>query len=204
MQKKLHYFSGITITVFILLHLYNHFISIFGIENHIELMETLRLFYRNIFVETILLLAVLVQIISGIKLFFKKRKYATTFFDKLQLWSGLYLVIFFLIHISAVLIGRFVLHLDTNFYFGVAGINTFPFNLFFAPYYSLAIISFFGHIAAIHSAKMKKNILGLTPKKQSYSILVLGILLTVIILYGLTNGFSGVEIPQEYGILIGK
>jgi len=100
--------------------------------------------------------------------------------------------------------GRFFLNLDTNFYFGVAGLNTFPFNLFFVPYYGLAILSIFGHIAAIHSQKMKNSIFGWSPKQQANFILIKGIVLTVVIFYGLTNGFSGVEIPQEYNVLIGK
>jgi amino acid permease len=167
-------------------------------------MTTLRHFYRNIFVETILLLAVATQIYSGLKLFKTKRKYAKTFFEKLHIGTGLYLAIFFVIHLSAVLAGRLFLHLDTNFYFGVAGLNNFPTNLFFIPYYSLAISSFFGHISAIHSSKMQQNIFGLTPNGQSKFILTFGICLTLIIFYGLTNKFQGVQIPTEYNVLIGK
>ena len=87
---------------------------------------------------------------------------------------------------------------------GVVGLNTFPYNLFFIPYYGLAIISFFGHISAVHSKKMKSKIFEIEPAKQSYAILFVGVLLTVGIFYGLTNGFSGIEIPAEYGVLIGK
>ena len=203
-MKKLHYFSGLTITMFVGIHLFNHAWSIFGAEAHIELMNKLRLFYRNIFVEIILLSAVLIQIISGIKLFIINRKTAHSNFEKLHIWSGMYLALFFIIHLSAVLGGRFILKLDTNFHFGVAGVNTFPFNLFFVPYYGLAIISFFGHISAIHHKKMQKNVLGLSPNTQSKAILAFGIGLTFIIFYGLTNEFKGVEIPKEYQVLIGK
>lgn len=202
--KKLHYLSGLTITIFIAIHLFNHSLSIFGAERHIEVMNTLRLFYRNMFVETILLVAVLTQIVSGLKLFIARRKSVTSLVDKLQLWSGLYLAFFFIIHLAAVTGGRLVLHLDTNFYFGVAGLNAFPFNLFFIPYYGLAILSFFGHIAAIHTKKMKQNILGVSPHKQAVTILVFGIILTLVIFYGLTNHFNGVNIPKEYEVLIGK
>ena len=202
--KKLHYISGLTITIFVGMHLFNHVWSILGAKAHIELMNIFRLFYRNIFIEIILLTAVLIQIISGIKLFIINRKIAISNFEKLHIWSGMYLALFFVIHLSAVLGGRFILKLDTNFYFGVAGLNTFPFNLFFVPYYGLAIISFFGHIAAIHAKKMQISILGLTAQQQSITILVFGIALTLLIFYGLTNGFKGVEIPKEYGILIGK
>lgn len=202
--KKIHYTSGLAITTFIGLHLFNHTWSILGADRHIEMMNNLRLLYRNIFVETILLLAVLVQIVSGLKLFKINRKIAITNFDKLHIWSGLYLAIFFVIHLSAVLGGRVFLHLDTNFYFGVAGLNSFPFNLFFIPYYGLAILSFFGHIASIHNQKMKQSIFGLPPKRQSFVILILGFILTIVIFYGLTNHFNGVTIPKEYNVLIGK
>jgi hypothetical protein len=202
--KKLHYISGLTITIFVGIHLFNHFISIFGAHAHIEMMNTLRFFYRNIFVETILLCAVVLQIISGLKLFKTNKKLAISKFDKLHVWTGLYLAIFFVIHLSAVFTGRLFLQLDTNFYFGVAGLNSFPFNLFFIPYYGLAILSFFGHIASIHIKKMKKTIFGLSPKRQSITILTFGLIMTIVIFYGLTNHFNGVTIPKKYGVLIGN
>lgn len=203
-MKRVHYLSGVVITIFIGLHLFNHIVSIFGAEVHINLMNNLRLVYRNIFVEMILLIAVFTQIISGLKLFSKKRKSVNNYYERLQIWTGLYLAFFLIIHVGAVLVGRYILHLDTNFYFGVAGLNTFPLSLFFIPYYGIAIIAFFGHISAIHYQKMKKELLGLTVKQQSNFILIKGIVITAIIIYGLTNGFTGVEIPEDYNIMIGK
>lgn len=202
--KRIHYLSGLTLTIFIGAHLFNHIMSLFGVDTHILIMDTLRVVYRHPVIESVLLLAVLVQIISGIRLFLRKRKYANLSYDRLQLWSGMYLAMFLLIHVSAILGGRFLLHLDTNFYFGVAGLNTYPYNLFFLPYYSLAIISFFGHVAAIHHHKMKISIWGMTPEMQSKVILLMGIVTTIIILYGYTNGFIGVAIPEQYDILIGR
>src|SRR4051812_12770314 len=117
--KKLHFISGLTITLFVGPHLFNHIYSIYGAGAHIEMMNKLRFFYRNIFVETVLLCAVFIQIISGLKLFSTNRKTATSNFDKLHIWTGLYLAIFFVIHVGAVFSGRLFLHLDTNFYFGV-------------------------------------------------------------------------------------
>lgn len=202
--KSIHYFSGITITLFVVVHLFNHAMSIFGVEQHIALMTDFRKVYRNIVAEIILLLAVGIQIFSGWKLFKQARNSAATFFEKLQIWSGLYLAIFFSIHLSAVLGGRFVLGLDTNFYFGAAGLNTFPFNLFFVPYYGLAIVAFFGHLAAVHHKKMKFAVLGMSPEVQAKGILFVGFLLMLFLLFALTDGFNGVEIPEEYGVLVGK
>lgn len=167
-------------------------------------MTILRHFYRNLILESVLLIAVCVQIISGLRLFKMHMNTVVSTFDKLHLWSGLYLAIFLVIHVSAILAGRFLLRLDTNFYFGAAGINTFPINVFFIPYYALAILSFFAHIAAVHSKKMKMNILGLSPATQAKSILAIGVLFILIIFYGLTNHFNGITIPAEYNVLIGK
>lgn len=202
--KRLHYLSGLTITVFVGLHLFNHFCSIFGAGTHIEVMDALRPVYRNVVVETVLLMAVVIQVISGLKLFAVGRKTAVSAFDKLQIRTGLYLAFFLIFHVSAVLTGRYYLHLDTNFYFGVAGLNAFPAALFFVPYYALAIVSFFGHVAAIHHKKMKYNIVGLTPGQQAKGIVISGIILTLLIFYGLTDHFQGVEIPAAYHVLTGK
>jgi len=203
-MKRIHYTSGIIIAVFIVLHLFNHLYSLLGIEAHLQMMDQLRLVYRNIFIETILLLAIFVQIITGVQLFRKKRKIVVGFFEKLQIWSGLYLAFFFAFHVSAVFVGRLVLDLDTNFYFGAAGINTFPFNLFFIPYYSLAILSFFGHIAAIHAKKMKQYLFGISPEKQASMFLAIGGIVVLTMFYGLTNGFNGIKLPEAYNVMIGK
>lgn len=200
-SKQVHYISGLGISLFIILHLINHATAVLGADKHIEVMQLLRRLYRNSLAEACLLLAVGVQIISGIRLFISKYKKPTTTFDKLHLWSGLYMAFFFIIHVSAILTGRFLLKLDTNFYFGVAGLNTFPLNLFFIPYYSLAIISFFVHIAMIHAKKMRSNFLYLRPDQQAKGIMVLGICLSIFIMYGLTNGFKGLDIPQPYRLL---
>ena len=85
---KIHYISGLTITIFVGLHLFNHFCSIFGADKHIEIMNALRHFYRNVFIESILLFAVLIQIISGLTLFKTNRKIAKTTFEKLHIWTG--------------------------------------------------------------------------------------------------------------------
>jgi len=95
MYKNLHYAPGIILSIFIGLHLFNHATSIFRAQAHIEMMDNLRLFYRNIFVETILLMAVLAQIVSGWKLFQRSRKTAVSFFEKLHVWTGLYLAFSF-------------------------------------------------------------------------------------------------------------
>jgi len=202
--NRVHLYSGLVLTLFIGIHLFNHLMSIYGVETHIELMNKFRIVYRNPIIEIFLMLAVVIQITTGIKLFFFVKRRTKPLYKKLQIWTGLYLAFFLLIHVSVVMIGRFFLNMDTNIYFGSAGLNTFPFLIFFIPYYCLAILSFFGHISAIHFEKMNNKVFGLSVNQQSKLILIIGILLTLIIIYGLTNKFTGLNIPTEYNLLIGK
>lgn len=202
--KNIHFWSGGIITIFVVFHLANHAFSLWGAEKHIELMNMLRVVYRHPVAETALLGAVLLQVVTGIRLFLNGRQQNLSPFARLQRWSGLYLALFFSIHISAVMVGRNGLHLDTNFYFGVAGLNSFPSCLFFIPYYSLAVLAFFAHLASIHYHKMTVRVLGLDSAFQAKIIIFIGFLFTDVLMYGLTNQFQGVVIPKEYHILIGK
>lgn len=96
------------------------------------------------------------------------------------------------------MVGRHIQKVDTNIYFGITGLNTFPFLLFFVPYYYMAILAFFGHLAAVHARKIKINLIGLNPENQAKIILLIGAIVTFLIMYGLTNQFNGVEIPTNY------
>ena len=202
-MKQVHYILGLTITSFIAVHLFNHLLSVLGVDTYMAFMDKMRLIYRSKAGETVLLTAVVIQIISGLRLFFLKRKGVKGFYGKFKNMVC-YLACFLLANVGQVLTGRYILELDTNFYFGAAGLNTFPLNLFFIPYYGAAILSFFGHVAAIHYLKMKREVFRLSVTQQSRFILLTGIIVTIVVLYGLTNGFQGVEIPKAYDVLIGK
>lgn len=198
--KGVHTVSAVFISFFVGLHLFNHLWSISGPEEHIKLMNDLRKYYRNPFAETLLLVIIVTQLISGVQLFIINRKKAKDHFEKLQLWTGLYLLFFLVIHLVAVLGARLFFDVDTNFYFGVAGINIFPLNLFFIPYYTMAIVSFFGHIASVHAKKTQWVVCGLTPHQQAKMIIVIGMVITIVLFYGFTNQFSGMKIPEPYNL----
>lgn len=62
--KKLHRLSGLSLSVFLLLHLTNHLFALAGPAVHIAVMKLLRHIYRFPPVEVFLLLCVLFQIAS--------------------------------------------------------------------------------------------------------------------------------------------
>lgn len=195
--KKVHFITGITISLFIVTHLLNQLSIIFGEEFYQSFMTATRLVYRNILVETILLLAVLLQVFSGAKLLGKKWKRQLNSYDKFFVYSGLYLSFFLLAHVAAVMVTRFVLEQDTNLYFGTAVLNAFPYVLLFAPYYGMAIIAFITHLACIYRVKRLQTANADLAKtnQQTKVIILLGIALTFLILFHM---IYAIEIPLEY------
>ena len=199
--RRGHFISGTLLATFVGVHLINHLLVLVSPAAHIAFMEATRVVYRNPIVETVLLAAVGFQIVTGLRLVAEVRRVKKDNWSRLHVASGLYLAFFLLIHVSAVLSGRYLFHLDTNLYFGAAGLNQFPLLLFFVPYYSLAVLAFFSHVAAIHHKKMTRRVVGLSVDKQSQLVLLAGIVLTISLMYGLTGGFRGLAIPPSSSLI---
>jgi hypothetical protein len=150
-------------------------------------MRSARKIYRNGVIEVWLLTGVLLQVVSGITLVIFKWNKVENYFDGIQIASGLYLSFFLCNHVIAVLRGRYKLKMDTDLYYGAGVMNMWPQKLFFIPYYSLAILSFFFHVACVHRIKMTK-ISGLqVATTQSLVIMGVGILVTFLIIIRMSN-----------------
>lgn len=145
--RALHRSSAMVIAAFAVAHVANHLAALFSIGAHIAFMETIRAVYRQRLVEAILLSCVTLQVLSGSWLVLRGWKQREGKVAWLQAASGAYLAFFLLVHVSAVLLGRGVLDLDTNFYFAAAGFFVPPYQYFFAPYYFLAVLALFSHLA---------------------------------------------------------
>lgn len=197
--KTSHYWTGLLLAVFVLLHLANHLVALAGEAAHLQLMAVLRQGYRQLVVEAGLLLAVAGQVFTGLRLYWRHRRQPPRpVAERLQLYSGLYLAFFLLVHTGAVLGGRAVLGLDTNLYFAAAGLNTFPFSLFFVPYYFLAVTAVFLHLASLHYLKGAPRWGACRARRQALGIGGAGLLLAGLILLGMTNRGRGLPIPAGY------
>lgn len=196
--KALHYISGITLSFFIGIHLLNHLTALVGAGVHIKTMQLLRQVYRQPIIEVFLLIVVVIQIVSGIQLLWRTRQKKKAFYDRLQWYSGLYLAFFLIVHtLATVWQGRQVLHLDTNFYYAAIVVNRIPTALFFMPYYLFAVMSVFGHIAAIHYKKTSLKDIS-KAQKQARIILITGFIIGSLILLSLQESYQEVQIPPIY------
>ena len=197
--RAVHRTSAIFLALFACVHLANHLVALSSIAAHVALMETLRAVYRHRLVEAVLLSCVALQVGSGGWLVLRRWKQRKGKMAWLQAASGAYLAFFLLLHVSAVLVGRSVLGLDTNFYFAAAGFHVPPYPYFFAPYYFLAVLALFTHLGCAAYWRV-----GPRPRPSSARMLALGLpmavggVIALLIVLSLAGLLRPVDIPANY------
>ena len=187
MIKGIHYVSGLTIAAYVGVHVLNHLLILRSEALHIRFMQAARKIYRQPAVEAVLLIAVVVQVLSGIVLVAQKWPRADGWFDWLHIGSGVYLALFLTNHVRAVMMGRYKMHIDTNLYYGAGVMNMWPQKLFYIPYYAFAILAFFSHVASIHRMKMREFVSPDLAEQQAIGILAVGCLVTLLIIVKMSH-----------------
>jgi succinate dehydrogenase/fumarate reductase cytochrome b subunit len=195
--RLMHRFAGLTLATFIAMHLTNHLFATVSVEKHIKVMEMLRLFYRNPIIETLLLLAICIQVPSGVMLARRKGWRGLPLEERAQVASGLYLSFFLVAHVFAVMVGRYFLHVDTNFYFASAPLLSFLW-LYYVVYYGLSVIAIFTHIASIHTIKMTDRTTLQRARQQGMVIFVLGVMISIVILLTFSGVLYRIHLPAAY------
>jgi succinate dehydrogenase/fumarate reductase cytochrome b subunit len=195
--RSLHRTSAIVIAAFALLHVANHLASLVSIPSHLAFMTLARTLYRLPFVEFPLLFCVAFQVGSGLWLVIRGWRQRQGGVAWLQAISGAVLAFFLVVHVGAVLYGRAVLHLDTNFYFAAAGFHVPPNQYFFGPYYFLAVLSLFTHLGCAaywhhqtSSAMVRRAALALP--------VVLGSAVSALIVLSLAGKLQPLDVPAKY------
>ena len=197
-MKRLHYISGVTLALFTLIHLANHLLGLWGINAYTEFMHAARTIYRNPVIEFVLLLAVFLQLSSGITLIRKRTKRTNmSRAERLRVYSGIYLAFFLVVHVFVVLFYRGK-GIDTNFYFACLGFNIFPVVFIFIPYYGAGIMSVFIHLGVVHYYKMQQFVSLAKAKKQAISVIVAGSIITILSILSYSNYFRGVPFTKEH------
>lgn len=195
--RTLHRTSAILIVVFAFLHIANHLVGLGGVAAHIAFMDTARLVYRNLAVEIVLLLCVAFQVGSGLTLALRGWRQRRGFLPWLQALSGAYLSFFLLVHVSAILSGRALLNLDTNFYFAAAGFHVPPYPFLFVPYYFLAVVALFTHLGCAVYWQVQNRSSLVRALVVAVPAGVGGVLALLIVLL-LAGKLQPVEVPAQY------
>lgn len=195
--RGIHRTSAILLSAFACLHIANHLASLSSVAAHIAFMDAARSIYRHSVIEIALLLSVVIQIASGVRLVLRDWKQRRGVAPWIQAISGGYLAFFLLVHVGAVLFGRAVLKLDTNFYFAAAGFSVPPFQLFFAPYYFLGVLAVFTHLGCAAYRRLHAPSRRVRSLVAALPVLV-GAVVSLLLVLVLSGTFRRVEIPAQY------
>ncbi len=195
--RSLHKVTALVLAVFVSMHIANHLASLHSVALHIALMNAFRKVYRQPVVEVLVVACAAFQAASGLALVSRGWSARTGWVARLQAGSGMYLAFFLLAHVSAVLYGRIVLRLDTNFFYAAAGLHVPPFAWFFAPYYFLAVLALFVHAGCAsywHFLRPRPTVGRVLLASATGAGLVVSLLVTA----SLAGAFEPLHIPPEY------
>jgi len=188
--KTLHRLTAILLLLFIVTHLAVHLTALGGIEKHLSALKAVQGIYRNPIGETILVIAIILQVITGAKqLRFKRLRSG---WAKAQLVSGCYLLFFLIIHTSAAVSTHRLFGLETNFYWAAGTVNISPIKYGFMPYYFAGVLAFFVHMAAALRMGWPR-----TPKTLLLALPLIGCVIGVLIVATFSGAFYQIDIPPE-------
>lgn len=147
-NANLHRLNARILGLFLVAHLFNHATIVFGFGAHLAVMDVLAAIYRLRLIEVPLLFLFAVQILLGLRLVWA-RGWPDNSWGRAQVVSGLYLAFFLVQHMVAVVMTPLSYDgMDTNVYWAASVVSRPPFVWYFAPYYVLAVMALFTHIAA--------------------------------------------------------
>jgi hypothetical protein len=116
-HRRLAAYHGISasliLLLFVLPHIVNHVVGFWSGVAHIELMKTVRYFYRDDIVQPVLLALIGFQVLSGSGLLRRRLTIPNDFLGTLQTMCGAYIGVYFLAHMTAVFAARYA-GTDTN------------------------------------------------------------------------------------------
>jgi hypothetical protein len=185
--RRAHNASALILLLFGLAHVANHLAALRSLHAHVVVQNWLRAVYRLPVVETLLVIAALVQVYTGSLMIARVRLRRGAQLRNLQLLAGAYLSMFFISHLSGVLIsGRTIQKVDTTFAWstgGPGGLLANPRSPQFFPYYSLGVLALFLHAAGSGRWSLARWIGPSAALKICYVVIGLGILVTLLLMF---------------------
>jgi succinate dehydrogenase/fumarate reductase cytochrome b subunit len=174
---KLHRGSAAVIVSFAALHFASHLSAAFSLALNTRVVDAARLVYKQPPVEALLLLALPVQVATGLWLFRAARGRAFDRWDRLQLASGLYLAAFLAAHATATAI----LFRDLNFRAASGGRPGLFGDPSFLAYYVLGPLAVFAHVACGARSLMLRRLGPVRAERLAAGVLGLGAAVTLVI-----------------------
>ncbi|MEM1262511.1 MAG: hypothetical protein AAGH76_08945 [Pseudomonadota bacterium] len=186
--RLIHRSTAMLLALFIVTHLTVHLFAVAGPDPHSTALTAVQWVYRNPVGEAVLVLAIIVQIITGASRLRYRRQRG---WGLVQAISGTYLLIFLLLHPSAALYTHHLFGIETDFYWSAGSLYYDSIRYGFAVYYTLAIVAVFSHLgAAVHyNAPSLNRLATLMP--------AIGLLIGATIVLSIGGAFYPIDLPAE-------
>lgn len=151
--ELVHRLSAVLVGAFIVSHLGVHLMAVVSPEAHGAGLAYMRQFYYDPLYEAILIIAILIQIVSG---YAELKLIGKSGWRLVRNVSGLYLMWFLLIHVGTVLYARHIDFMPTNFYWVAGSLAYDPLKYAVMTFYALGVFSFFAHMIAVWRLTWKR------------------------------------------------
>ena len=150
--RVVHGTTAAILVLYVLFHLANHLFALIGPSAHAAVMKMGRTVYRARLVEPVLVVLMLFQVATGLRLAWRWSGARGGVHRVFQVASGLYLSIFILGHMNSVFVyARTYLKIDTGWGFATGaptGLILDPWNIRLLPHYALGVFFVLGHLAS--------------------------------------------------------
>jgi len=147
-----HGVAGVIVLLFVTFHLFNHLFGLISPEAHTAVMEVGRQVYRAPFVEPVLVVALLFQVFSGLRLAWSWSAHSVDAYRIVQIGSGVFLAVFILGHLNAVFIfARTYAGIETGWAFASGdpvGMLHDPWSIRLLPHYAIGVFFVLTHLVS--------------------------------------------------------
>ena len=193
--RVVHGVAAVVILVYVLFHLTNHLLGLWGPEVHAAVMKTGRLVYRSAVVEPVLVALMLFQVIVGARLAWRWSSLPSDAFRVFQIGSGVYLAAFILTHLnSAFISARAVHHTETDWAWASGapiGLIHDAWSIRLVPHYALGVLFVLAHLCSGLRAVLLAHGVGETSVNRIWTA---GLVASALVSAAIMSGLCGVRI----------
>lgn len=147
-----HGIAAAVIACYVLFHLTNHLFGLAGPETHAAIMRAGRTVYRSALIEPLLVILLLFQVASGVRLAWRWSSFRLDAYRIFQVGSGAYLAAFILTHMNSALVSARSVHkIDTDWGWASGapvGLIHDAWNIRLLPHYALGVFFIIGHLSS--------------------------------------------------------
>lgn len=190
--RMAHGIAGAIVLLFVAFHLFNHLFGLAGPHAHAQIMELGRKIYRSSFVEPVLVVALLFQVLGGLRLAWNWSSIGSDNYRIFQVGSGVFLAVFILGHLNAVFVfARTYAGIETGWNFASGdpvGMIKDPWGIRLLPHYSIGVFFIITHLfSGLREVMLAHGASQLKVNKIWLGGALFGVLISLLIMLGITG-----------------